>query len=175
MAMHAPVQTDVRSGLHADGPDWDRGIDTSRWNASMGPHPLGEAAQKEPLPSMAKQEFRDECDINSIMARYEKTGVMPSNPGGRMYEFGDAISEYSYQESLDAVRHAQAEFMTLSARVRDRFGNDPANLFAFLDDPKNRDEAVKLGLLDPPAVDPPPQKVEVVNPPQQTPAGTAGK
>lgn len=147
-----------RSGLRADGPQWDPGVD-----------PGG--------PSMTKQEFADEADINSIMARYEQTKVMPE--GRHMYEFGEAISTYSYQESLNAVIAAEEHFGSLSARIRDRFGNDPEQLFRFLDDPKNRDEAVKLGLVDPPAPEPDPIRVVVQEasanapPPQPPSAGTA--
>lgn len=145
----------ARSGLHADGPDWDPKLDCSV------------------EPSMTKQSFADECDINKIMERYEKSGVMPE--GRRMYEFGDAISEYSYQESLNAVIFADQQFAELPARLRDRFGNDPVQLLKFLEDPKNRDEAVELGLVDAPSPAPEPMEVRIVDPappPQQTaPAG----
>lgn len=156
-----------RSGLRADGPDWDPGVDTSRWDASMGAHPLGD--EKAELPSMTKQDAAEECDINAIMARYEKTGVLPQ--GSRMYEFGEAISPYSFQESMNAVIQAREDFASLSSRVRARFDNDPAKLFAFLDDPANREEATALGILKEPEPEPEPMRVEVVNPPQQTAAG----
>lgn len=147
-----------RSGLLADGPDWDQGCDCSV------------------EPSLTKQDAADECDINKIMARYEQTGVMPE--GRRMYEYGEAISEFSYQESLNAVIAAEAEFAALPAKLRDRFGNDPEALFRFLDDPKNRDEAVALGLVNPPPAPPDPVEVRVVAdppsaPPQPTPAAPA--
>lgn len=148
-----------RSGLKADGPDWDAGIDTSVWRPDMGAHPLGDP--KAELPSMTKQEFAEECDINHIMARYEKTGVMPV--GTRMFEFGEAISEYSYQESMNAVIASREYFASLPARIRDRFGNDPGKLFAFLDDEDNRDEAIELGLVKEPDPEPAPVKVEVTN------------
>lgn len=142
-----PVVLQARSGLVPDGPDWDPGIDMS-----------GEV-------SMTKQSFAEECDINSIMARYEKTGLLPQ--GSRMFEFGDAISEYSYQESMNAVIEADRLFSELPSRIRERFGNDPAQLFAFLDDRNNLDEAIKLGLVDPPKPKAEPLEVRVV--PDPTP------
>lgn len=152
-----PRVVEARSGLVADGPDWDAGLDCSV------------------EPSMTKQSFADECDINKIMERYEKTGVM--SEGRRMYEFGEAISEYSYQESLNAVLFADEQFSNLPARVRDRFGNDPVQLLKFLEDPKNRDEAIELGLVDrpPPAAEP--MEVRIVDPapPQpNAPVGASG-
>lgn len=153
-----PRVVEARSGLFADGPDWDRGVDCSV------------------EPSMTKQSFADECDINKIMERYEKTGVMPE--GRHMYEFGDAISEYSYQESLNAVIHADEQFAQLPAKLRDRFGNDPVQLLKFLEDPANRDEAVELGLVDRPPPAPEPMEVRIVDPsppqPNGAPAPSAG-
>lgn len=152
-----PQLTEARNGLLADGPDWDPGVDCSV------------------EPSMTKQSFADECDINKIMERYEKTGVMPE--GRRMYEFGEAISEYSYQESLNAVIHADEAFANLPAKLRDRFGNDPVQLLKFLENPANRDEAVELGLLEQPPAPPEPMEVRIVDPspPQpNAPVGASG-
>ena len=42
----------------------------------------------------------------------------------------------------------------MSAEIRDRFKNDPNAMIAFLDDVRNRDEAIKLGMVLPlPVVD----------------------
>ena len=112
---------------------------------------------------MTKQSFKDECDINNIMRRYEATGVI-QHLSGRTAEFGDYISELDFQQSMNAVILAQDMFAALPARVRDRFGNDPARMLGFLEDPKNREEAIELGLVNAPPAEPAPQKVEVVNP-----------
>ena len=51
---------------------------------------------------------------------------------------------------------ADAAFMAFPSSVRDRFGNDPSALFAFVHDSSNRDEAISLGLIGPPPkVEPP--------------------
>ena len=52
-----------------------------------------------------------------------------------------------YQDAYNMVVKAEEAFMTLPAAVRARFANDPAGIFAFLQDPSNRDEAVQLGLI----------------------------
>ena len=44
--------------------------------------------------------------------------------------------------------------MALSAEIRSRFGNDPQNLILFLEDPSNRPEAEKLGLVNSSAIPP---------------------
>ena len=92
-----------------------------------------------------KQAFKDECDINNILKRYEKTGVLPdlikSNP-----KYGDFSSALTYQESLNTVLHAQEQFEALGSRVRERFNNDPVKFLEFTSDPSNIEEMVKLGL-----------------------------
>lgn len=100
------------------------------------------------LPSMAQQQFKDECDINNIMKKYQSTGqfLHTTSKQGRYADFSDIKD---YQEMLDTVRYADAAFLELPAQVRARFQNNPAELLSFLQDKSNYDEGVKLGLLQP--------------------------
>lgn len=98
-------------------------------------------------PSLAQQQFRDECDINEIMRRFGQTGILPDQPLSPKY--GDFTGVSDYKTALDRVIAADEEFMSLPAELRARFDNDAANLIQFLDDESNRDEAVKLGLVEP--------------------------
>ena len=43
---------------------------------------------------------------------------------------------------------AQADFMDLPAKIRQRFNNSPAELISFLQNSDNFDEAVELGLME---------------------------
>lgn len=92
-----------------------------------------------------------DCDINNIMARYKQTGVMPlkmirSKRGvyADVSEFGD------YTDCLNKVAHAEQMFMSLPAKVRDRFANNPAAFLAFASDPNNAQELIDLGLAEAP-------------------------
>lgn len=96
--------------------------------------------------SLTKQSFKDECDVNRIVARAQKTGFMPS--GERQPLYGDFSNVPDYREAQDIVIRANASFAALPAEVRKRFDNDPAAYMDFLSDEKNRDEAIKLGLLN---------------------------
>ena len=99
-------------------------------------------------PSHTQQHFRDECDINEILMRYSKTGVLPHvNPSPP--EYRDLAQELDYHQAMTFLVHAQDQFNELPARTRARFGNDPGQLLEFLQDPENTDEAVKLGLIPP--------------------------
>lgn len=97
--------------------------------------------------SRAVQSSKMEADINTIVKRFRLTGQLPSNI--RMPTYADFDQVHDYHSALVLVRQAAEEFMLLPANVRSRFGNDPESLLSFLEDPANRDEAVKLGLLVP--------------------------
>lgn len=101
----------------------------------------------EVLESMTQQQFKDDADINEIVRRFGLTGQLPENL--RMPVSGDFTGVSDFQSAMNLVLQAQEEFMKLPAHVRERFGNDPSKLMAFLDDASNRDEARKLGLLAP--------------------------
>jgi len=96
-------------------------------------------------PSKAKQSFRDECDVNVIMSRWEKSGVPPSGTS-KTPMYGDFSTALEFQEALDRVMAAQRTFEGLPAAVRRRCGNDPALFVEFCEDPANLAELVKLGL-----------------------------
>lgn len=100
-------------------------------------------------PSRTQQHFAAECDINNIMAKYEKTGVLvdPFIPRTRQPLFDDFQNFGDFKMHQDAVARASEQFMSLDSRVRKRFNNDPAELLAFLSDDSNRSEAEKLNLL----------------------------
>lgn len=100
-----------------------------------------------PLPSRTKQEFKAECDINNVLKQYKQTGMVRhiSNraAAGAYQDLPDSID---FQESMNIVLAAQTAFSTLPSLVRERFGNDPSQFLAFMANPNNVDEAVKLGL-----------------------------
>lgn len=96
--------------------------------------------------SLAQQQFKDETDINNILRQFNVTGLLPETPLSPRY--GDFTGISDYQSALNAVIAAEDGFMTLPADIRARFANDPENLINFLDNPENKDEAIKLGLVD---------------------------
>lgn len=106
--------------------------------------------------SKTKQSMRDECDVNQIMKRWRTSGEM-SHLSSRSPTYGDFSNPDDYLSATLKCRAAQADFDALSARIRDRMGNDPAKLLAFMGDESNYEEAVALGLLTPPATPAPSQ------------------
>lgn len=98
-------------------------------------------------PSLAQQQFKDECDINNILRQFNITGQLPDQPLSPKY--GDFSGISDYKTALDRVIAADEEFMNLPAIIRARFDNDASNLIEFLENDQNRAEAEKLGLVDP--------------------------
>jgi len=94
-----------------------------------------------------KQSHKDECDINQIMKRFETTGII-THINQSTPRYGD-FPQVDFQDALNIVKDAQARFAELPSTIRDRFSNDPQKLLLFLQNPENRDEARKLGLLRP--------------------------
>lgn len=98
-------------------------------------------------PTLAQQQFKDQCDINVIMAKYQKTGEF-AHATKKEGRYADFTGITDYKEMLDTVQYAKEAFSLLPAKVRARFRNDPAELLAFVQDDKNYDEALKLGLVE---------------------------
>lgn len=118
------------------------------------------------MPSMTKQEFVAESDINNIVKLYKKTGQinhMRLNAAKGVYadlpEIGD------FHESMLLVQKANDAFASLPAHVRDRFRNNAGAFLEFMQDPGNQEEMIAMGLAKdtrpPPAA---PEQVPVSTP-----------
>lgn len=112
-------------------------------------------------PSQTLQSFKDDADINCIIARYENTGVLvdPTVPVSRTPQFGDFSDMPTYQEAQNVIVAATNAFNALSSKIRERFGNDPAAYFQFVQSLKKGSddyvEAINLGIIDKPVNDSP--------------------
>lgn len=101
-------------------------------------HPEGE--------SLTRQEFKEESNVNNIMAKYEK-GHMIDYINRHDGTYGDFSNEFEYREILDRLQSAEDAFLDLPSSLRNRFNNDPAQFIGFVSDDKNREEAIELGLI----------------------------
>ena len=94
-----------------------------------------------------QQQFKDECDINKLMAKFGVTGEIPQNIRPPMQEEYEGI--FDFQSAMNVIREAQEAFMQMPSGVRARFQNNPAVFTDYFQDPENRLEAEKLGLVIP--------------------------
>jgi len=102
-----------------------------------------------------KQKVGVEHDINKIVARFKRTGEMPSLVmNGKSLVDGDQIFDTSligdYQTCMNRVVHAKALFDQYPSVVRRRFHNDVEEFMGFMgqiSDPDVFNEAERLGLI----------------------------
>ena len=97
--------------------------------------------------SRAKQEFKSDCDINALMAKYKKTGAFNHLPS-RMMAYGDFTGVDDLKTAIDQVEDAKAAFMELPADIRKAVDHDPSKFEAWLADEDNHEEARRYGLIE---------------------------
>lgn len=98
------------------------------------------------VPSKTVQGLGNEVNINQIMARAMKGQSVPISRKTPI--FGDFSTVSDYKTMKDRIIEIHDAFMALPPDVRSAFGNDESHLMAFLADPKNREKAEKMGLLE---------------------------
>lgn len=102
-------------------------------------------ATKNEQPSMTQQAFAEDCDVNIILDRYMKTGELPKPRQG---VYADVSEVPDLSEAIQIVQQAQTAFDSLPAKIRYEFHNDPTKLLNFIADPKNKEKAIELGLIE---------------------------
>jgi len=100
--------------------------------------------------SLTQQQFKEDSDINTIVDRFMKSGVLP-NPVN-MPQYVDYEGVFDFQSAMNVVRQADENFMRMDAKVRARFNNSPQEFLEFFANPENTEEAIRLGLAIPQAV-----------------------
>lgn len=124
-----------------------------------------------PEPSMTKQSFKDEADLNRIMRKYLTTGVLPvvrQRLGAAYGEFDGVEDYFACQVKL---KNAEEAFMQLPSAVRSACSNEPGRLLELLNNPARRQEAIALGLVEEPEVPAPAPEAVAPAAPGAPPAG----
>lgn len=96
--------------------------------------------------SLTRQSEAAQADINVIMARYDKTGVLPTD--AREALFADVSDIGDFRQAQETLRLAEIGFMALPAAARARFENDPIKLMEFISGAATEEELVELGLVE---------------------------
>ncbi len=93
----------------------------------------------------AKQSFKDEVDINLVVARFAETGLM-SHVAAGVPQFVDASALGDYRSIIDQVRKVEEYFQGLPALVRSEFKNDAARFMDFLEEGASAKDLEALGI-----------------------------
>lgn len=96
-----------------------------------------------------KQSFKAQCDVNNIIKKYDKTGLL-AHVNTMKAQYGDFSKVGDFREALDKMAKAEEAFMEMPPKLRKRFRNDPMEMVAFLSDKANKAEAIELGLVEKP-------------------------
>ena len=100
--------------------------------------------------SLTQQQFKEDSDINTIVDRFMKSGVLPTPVN--MPQYVDFEGIFDFQTAMNAIKAADDNFMRMDAKVRARFNNSPQEFLEFFANPENTQEAIRLGLAIPQAV-----------------------
>lgn len=97
--------------------------------------------------SFVQQADFEKADINHILDRFVRTGILES-VSRTQGSYGDFSDITDFHSALLQVEHAKESFMTLPATLRERFENDPGRFLDFVSNPANEAEMASLGLLN---------------------------
>lgn len=106
-------------------------------------------------PPSVKPEFKNDCDINLLMARYRRTGILPESYRLAAARYGDFSQIPDFQTMNDKLNAARDLFAALPAKVRKEFDNDPAEFLAASQTPEGIKLLCDLGLGTHPVGDDP--------------------
>lgn len=93
--------------------------------------------------SLTKQSFKEECDINNIMKRFEKTGAIE-----HLAKFGPQYADVSpvdFQEAMNVVALGKSMWEELPVTLK-QLVKSPEGFLAFVQDPANQGKLIELGL-----------------------------
>lgn len=117
-------------------------------------------------PGRTKQNMKNESDINLIMSKYKKTGLV-NFVNTRQAEYMQS-NPVDFHEAMNVIAESNSLFADMPAYLRKRFNNDPGEFLKFVQDEENRAEMIDLGLVERRPEDPPPVKT-TAEPAETTP------
>lgn len=101
---------------------------------------------KIPTQSETQEAFKEEVDINRVVALYQRTGndqLLSVAPR----PFGDDPRPTDYHTVMNRVAEFTQDFEMLDSKTRKEFDNDPLKMLDWVSDPENKQEAIKKGYL----------------------------
>jgi len=93
------------------------------------------------MPSMTKQSFKGECDMENILARFRSTGLLPQ---GKTPVYGDEPADW--QSTQFALAEAQSLFEQLPRDIRTKY-QTIGGIFDALQDEHRLHEMEAEGIL----------------------------
>lgn len=98
---------------------------------------------------MTKQNFKKQCSMDDIISRARRLGSLDPLRPKQIPRYTDCTNVPDFHSAMQTVIQANEMLMALDPRVREKFKNDPEAMVRFCADHNNREEAVKMGLMNP--------------------------
>jgi phage internal scaffolding protein len=95
-------------------------------------------------PSLTKQEFKKDTDLNVIMKKFQVTGAM-DHVNMHSGNYGQH-SPLDYHQAMTVVANANSMFADLPSDIRNKFDNQPEKFLEFVQSEDNYDEAIEMGI-----------------------------
>lgn len=92
-----------------------------------------------------EQQHKDMCDVNKIIAKYDKTGLI-THVQRIEARYGD-VTGVDFRRAQDLYLNAQKMFENLPSDIKKRFNQSAGDFLEFMENPDNRQEAIDLGLI----------------------------
>lgn len=121
---------------------------------NIGVRARGQRRRVQTVPegkSKTKQSDKDQADIHKIIAKFERTGLLPQRKATPLQ--GEMPQVDSFTEAMDVIITAQQTFESLPSDIRQKFENDPKEFLDFVGNPENEAEMIQLGLKEKPVVE----------------------
>lgn len=103
-------------------------------------------------PTRTKQDYKEECDINTIMRKYEATGIV-SHVSAMQPFYADVLEYGDLQDAYAIMDKAQQAFDALPASLRQELDNDPRNLVGYISNPANKEKCIEYGIFNRPVME----------------------
>ncbi len=103
---------------------------------------------KLPQKTKTQQQFKDDNKVSNVVQKFLQTGIAPMvNQTEPKYLDISGLGDFT--EQLNRVTEVTQAFQGMHSSIRARFENKPQNMLHFMEDEKNIEEAIQLGLIPP--------------------------
>lgn len=99
--------------------------------------------EKDYSDGRTKQAFKDQCDINKILRKWQKTGTI-SHLAKYQPIYGDFSDIDDLLTAQARLKQGQAIFDQLPGEIKREFGQSAAAFFKFVNNPANADNLHKV-------------------------------
>lgn len=93
------------------------------------------------------QSYKKMCCINSIVANYQKTGIL-SHQKQKIAQYIDNTKIPSLMDAQELLRDAKESFLALPSQIRKLMDHDPTKLVEFIQNQENQELLVKHGIIE---------------------------